>query len=65
MTHTVTVHHEARTINGWVPCTIRRTFYRRKKEGQPRVIKHFYAQLLPAMNVVKRLPKDIREVEHA
>jgi hypothetical protein len=67
MTHTVTrTHtHAAYTHAGWVPCVIKRTKYRKiKKENDriERVAKHFFVQLLPAMNIVKRLPTSLKEV---
>lgn len=64
MTHTYTrTHtHVAYTHNGWTPCNVKRTKFRRKKEGEKeRTVKHTFVQLFPAMNVVKRLPHMLRE----
>jgi hypothetical protein len=56
--------HETRTNSGWLPCHVKRTKFLRKKEGEKeRIVKHYFVQLLPAMNVVKRQPHDIRAID--
>lgn len=59
----MTTKHEAYTHHGWVPCLIKRSKYRKKKEGDKttRVLHHHFVQLLPAKNVVKRWPEQVRE----
>lgn len=47
------------TKGGWVPCKIRKKVIRAKD----RSLKHYWVQLLPAMNVVKRLPDKVRPTD--
>ena len=48
---------EAHTTAGWVPCTIKRKTHRKNAE---RSVRALYVQLLPARNIVKRWPEQVR-----
>lgn len=49
---------ETYTRNGWVACTlIRETIYARTKKTRA-----CYVQLLPARNIVKRWPEQVRPI---
>lgn len=48
---------EAYTKAGWVPCTIRRKTHRKNTD---RTVRAIYVQLLPARNIVKRWPEQVR-----
>ena len=53
----------AYTIAGWVPCILKRTSWRKKQEGKPREVRSYRVQLLPAKNVVKRWPEQVKMEE--
>jgi hypothetical protein len=53
----MTTYEAYTTKGGWVSCKIRKKVLRSKD----RTTKHIYVQLLPAMNVVKRLPDQVRK----